>query len=170
MEMKMNNLIKKETHTLGQPFGWLRGSDPFSQLKEEMDELFNSYIPSLPSFGRTDGGQALAMPTKLDFSETDDAIELVMDVPGIERKDIDISLSESGVKISGKREEKKEEKGRNFHRMERAYGAFERLVPLPCEVNAAKVDAKLKDGVLSITLPKSETARQPAKKITIKAE
>tara|TARA_R110000782_G_scaffold217240_1_gene304727 strand:+ start:639 stop:1145 length:507 start_codon:yes stop_codon:yes gene_type:complete len=168
----MTSLQKKEDRTPGQPFGWLRGrdNDPFSQLKAEMDDLFSSYIPALPAFGRTNGGHAFALPTKLDVSETDDAIELVLDVPGIDRKDIDISLTDSGVMISGKREEKKEEKGKNFHRMERAYGAFERQVPLPCEVDADKVSATLKKGVLSITLPKSETARQTAKKITIKSD
>ncbi len=161
---------KKNDRKPDQPIGWFRGSDPFSQLKEEMDELFNSYLPGFPTIGRTNGGQTFAMPTRLDVSETDDAVELVLDVPGIDRKDIDISLTDSGVKITGKREEKKEEKGKNFHRMERAYGAFERQVPLPCEVDAEKVSASLKKGVLSITLPKSETARQTAKKITIKAD
>jgi HSP20 family protein len=166
----MTSLQKKEDRTPSQPLGWLRGNDPFSQLKAEMDDLFSSYIPALPAFGRANGGQAFALPTKLDVSETDDAIELVLDVPGIDRKDIDISLTDTGVMISGKREEKKEEKGKNFHRMERAYGTFERHVPLPCEVDAAKVNATLKKGVLSITLPKSETARQPAKKIAIKSD
>tara|TARA_R110000787_G_scaffold216862_1_gene325837 strand:- start:998 stop:1501 length:504 start_codon:yes stop_codon:yes gene_type:complete len=167
----MTSLQKKKDATPpGQPFGWLRGNDPFSQLKEEMDDLFSSYIPALPALGRSNGGRMLAMPTKLDVSETDEAIELVLDVPGIDRKDIDISLTDSSVKITGKREEKKEEKGKNYHRMERSYGAFERQVPLPCEVDAEKVSATLKKGVLSVTLPKSETARQTAKKITIKAD
>ena len=108
----MTSLQKKKDATPpGQPFGWLRGNDPFSQLKEEMDDLFSSYIPALPALGRSNGGRMLAMPTKLDVSETDEAIELVLDVPGIDKK-----------------------------------------------------------GVLSVTLPKSETARQTAKKITIKAD
>ena len=167
----MTSLQKKqEDRAPSQPFGWLRSADPVSQLKAEMDDLFSSYIPALPAFGRTNGEQALTLPTDLDVSETDDAIELVLDVPGIDRKDIDISLTDTGVMISGKREEKKEEKGKNFHRMERAYGTFQRHVPLPCEVDAAKVNATLKKGVLSITLPKSETARHPAKKITIKSD
>ena len=161
---------KKDAGTPGQAARWLRSHDPFTQLKEEMDDLFSSYMPALPRLGRSNGARMLAMPTKLDVSETDDAIELVLDVPGIDRKDIDISLTDSRVRITGKRDEKKQEKGRNYHWMERAYGAFERQVPLPCEVDAEKVSATLKKGVLSITLPKSETARQTAKKITIKAD
>lgn len=161
---------KKDAGTHGQASLWLRSHDPFSQLKEAMDALFSSDMPALARPGRSNGGRTLAMAAKRDVSETGDAIELVLDVPGIDRKDIDISLTASRVGIAGKRDEKKDAKGRNDHRMERTYGAFERQVPLPCDADAEKASATLDKGVLLITLPKSDTARLTAKKITIRAD
>jgi HSP20 family protein len=93
----------------------------------------------------------------------------VADVPGIKEKDIEVTLSDSYLTIKGKRESEHEEKGKNYHRMERSYGEFQRRVALPCEVDPAKVDAKLKDGVLSVTLQKSAKAIEHEKKIQVKA-
>lgn len=116
----------------------------------------------------TGGGEMLGrISPNLDLSETDDALELRMDVPGIKPADIDIKVSDHLLTISGERSEKREEKGRTFHRIERQTGAFSRSVTLPCAVCDDKVDAHYKDGVLHVRLPKS--AEAVARKIIVKA-
>lgn len=100
-----------------------------------------------------------AMVPALDLSETDTAIEVRMDLPGITAKDIDIQISGNVLTVSGQREEEKEEKGKTFHRVERRYGSFSRSVTLPCAVVESEVAADCHDGVLTIKLPKTEESK-----------
>ncbi len=88
------------------------------------------------------------------------------EVPGLEAKDIDISLSNDVLTIKGTKEQEKEEKEENYHRIERSYGSFSRSIRLPREVQGDKIKANYKNGVLKITLPKSGEARE----IKIKVE
>jgi HSP20 family protein len=120
-------------------------------------------VPRL-SFEEGENGALIA---NLDISETDDAIEVVVDVPGIEEKDIDVTLSDGALLIQGKRESEKEEKEKNYHRIERSYGEFQRRIGLPCDVEADKVDARLEKGILTVTLPKSEESKKADRKIKI---
>jgi HSP20 family protein len=89
-----------------------------------------------------------------------------MDLPGIKPEEIDIQLSNNVLTISGQREESKQEKGETFHRVERRSGSFSRSVTLPCAVAEDRVDARYTDGVLSVTLPKTDEAK--SRKIKIK--
>jgi HSP20 family protein len=107
-----------------------------------------------------------AMVPALDMSETDTAIEVRVDLPGVSAKDIDIQVSGSVLTISGERQEEKEEKGKTFHRLERRYGNFSRTLTLPCPVVESEVAAEYRDGVLTITLPKTEESK--AHKIKVK--
>jgi len=102
-----------------------------------------------------------------DVSETDSAVIVKAEVPGIEQKDIDISLSNGLLTIKGEKKLEKKEENEQFHSLERSYGAFSRTFRLPVEVDVEKVDAGYKDGVLTVTLPKIETA-QP-RKIEVKS-
>ena len=103
----------------------------------------------------------------VDVSETSEAIEVEVDLPGVKRDEITVQLNENILTISGERSEEKEEKGRTFHRIERASGQFSRATALPCCVDEKQVDAEFYDGVLSITLPKAEEAK--TRKINIKS-
>jgi len=98
-------------------------SDPFERFHDEMDRLFSSYFRHLPwtklGFG-TEGGSLLA---NLDVSETPETVQVVLDVPGIKEKDIDVTLNDSSLTIKGKRESEVEEKKKNYHRIERSHGA-----------------------------------------------
>ena len=149
--------------------GFLSG-DPFARMREEMDEVFSHYFQPL-SLKRKENGEIgeFGMNVSFDVSETDGEIQLIMDAPGVKKEDIDISLSENSVTVSGKREAEKETKEKNFHRIERSFGEFRRSVLLPCDVDADKVEAKLKDGVLTVILPKSQKAKESVKKIAVKA-
>jgi HSP20 family protein len=114
-----------------------------------------------------EGWLAGRMAPSADLSETDTAIEVRVDLPGIKPSEIDIQLSGNVLTVSGERKEEKEEKGRTFHRVERRTGSFSRSITLPCAVQEQEVAAEYRDGVLAITLPKEEGAK--ARKIKVKS-
>ena len=101
-----------------------------------------------------------------DVSETENELIVKAEVPGMDQKDIDINLSDGLLTIKGEKKHEKKDKNENYHCVERHYGKFSRTMRVPFEVEADKVDASYKDGVLKVTLPKSETAKP--KKIEIK--
>lgn len=103
----------------------------------------------------------------LDISETDTAIEAKLDLPGVESKEIEIQLHGNTVTVSGERKEEKEEKGKTYYRAERSVGSFSRSFSLPCPVEEDAVVAAYNDGVLTITLPKTEEAK--TRKIEVKS-
>jgi HSP20 family protein len=100
-------------------------------------------------------------------SESDKELIIKAEIPGMDKKDINITVSDGMLTIKGEKKHEKKEENEHYHRVERRYGAFSRTVRLPREVKAAKVDATYKDGVLSIKLPKSEAAKP--KKIEVKS-
>ncbi len=135
--------------------------EPFSSLREEMNELLSRFSTE------GNGGWITAERTpSLDLAETDGEIEIKMEVPGIKPEEIDIEVRGDSLHVSGRHEEETEEKGKTYHRIERRSGSFNRTVPLPCPVNESKVTAQCRDGVLTITLPKTEESK--AHKIPVK--
>lgn len=102
-----------------------------------------------------------------DVYETEKELIIKAEVPGIDKKDISINLSDGLLTIKGEKKQEKEEKSENYRCVERRYGTFSRTVRLPFEVEVDKVDATYKDGVLKITVPKSEAAKP--RKIEIKS-
>lgn len=135
--------------------------DPFTAFREEMNQLRTRLMGD-----EAEGWFAGAAVPALDLSETDTAIDVRMDLPGITAKDIDIQVNGNLLTVSGERKEEKEEKGKTFHRVERSYGNFSRSVTLPCAVAESEIAAEYKDGVLTIKLPKSEESK--AHKIKVK--
>ncbi len=152
-------LTKTDRGSLYRP-GW--EGWPLAGLRDEMDEMFKSFFGTGSLQPMTPG----TLPS-IDMSETDKAVEIKTDVPGFQPDEIDIDIEDGMVTISGERSEEKEEKGdgRKYHRVERRSGSFSRMVRLPCSVNEDNVDAQLKDGVLTLTLPKSETAKRQKIKV-----
>ncbi len=104
----------------------------------------------------------------VDIAETKDEVIVKAEVPGMTREDISISLSDNVLTLRGEKKKEKEEKGKTFYRMERSCGSFVRSFTLPTAVLANKVKAVYKDGVLEITLPKSEQVK--SKEIPILVE
>jgi HSP20 family protein len=104
---------------------------------------------------------------RLDLAETPTAIEVKAELPGLEKKDIDISLESGHLIIKGEKHQEKEEKDKRFHRIERTYGSFYRLVRLPAEVQPDKIEAIYEDGVLKVTLPKTEEAKKGVTHIAV---
>lgn len=150
------------------PWRWGREEDPLLSFKKEMNRLFEDFSRGfeIEPFGRKT--RAVFEP-KVNVSETDKEIKVSTELPGLDDKDIDISLSENELTIKGEKKEEKEEKKENYYHMERSYGAFSRTLPLPCKVESDKVDAQFKKGVLTITLPKAAEAIKETKKIEVKS-
>lgn len=119
-------------------------------LRNEMDRLFERiWEGELPERMLGDWNP------RLDFSETQDAFHVKMEVPGIDPKGIKISLQDQVLTISGERKKEEEEKDERFYRVERSYGVFTRSIRLPIPADESKVNAIFKDGVLTIAIPKA---------------
>lgn len=139
------------------------GRSEVERFRSEIDRMFDDFFTRSP-FGRFfQGGDW--MPA-VDVSETDKGIVVNAEVPGMEAKDIDISLNGRVLTIKGERRQEEEEKDKSYHRIERRYGSFSRSFELPADVDSGKVKATYKDGVLKLSLPK--TKEQAVKKIEVK--
>ncbi|MFB0506415.1 MAG: Hsp20/alpha crystallin family protein [Thermodesulfobacteriota bacterium] len=150
-------MVQKEL-TPWRPFGEL------SSLRREMDRLWENFFGERPLTRMWEREWA----PSLDVSETRDNFVVKAEVPGIDAKDIDISLTGDVLTIKGEKRQEKEEKEEDYHLVERSYGSFSRSVRLPAEVESNKIKASYKNGILNITLPKSEKVK--AKEVKIKVE
>jgi len=126
-------------------------------LRDEMDDVFRRFWPDMEWDGN--GGLAQLSAPALDISETESQIEVKMDVPGMKPEELNIEVTGDLLRISGEHKEEKEEKNRQYHRVERRSGSFERSVRMPCAVKDKEVDAQYRDGVLTVTLAKTEEAK-----------
>jgi HSP20 family protein len=150
---------------------------PFEALRKEVDRLFEDFggddlwrrpFRSLAGFERNLAQKLVANPA-VDVMETEKAYEITAELPGMDEKNIEVNLVNGGLTIKGEKKEEKEEKQKDYYLSERRYGSFERYFGLPDGVDADKIDASFKNGVLKVTLPKTVEAQQPAKKIDVKA-
>jgi HSP20 family protein len=133
-----------------------------TSLRQEMDRLFDRF------FVPGDEGTLTGWAPRLDLSETKDALVVKAEIPGVDPKDIQVSMQDQMLVIKGEKQQEKEEKDERYHRVERSYGAFARTVRLPSGVDAGKVTASFKNGLLTVTLPKTPAAKGTA--IPIKNE
>ena len=142
---------------------------PFSLFRHEMNRLFDNFFRGfdIEPFEKRLG----AFYPDIDVTETDKEIKVSAELPGMDNKDIDVSLTKDSLTIKGeKKEEKEEKKKKDYYRMERSYGSFSRTIPLPVEIDTEKAKAQFKKGVLTITLPKTAKAIKETKKIQVKTE
>jgi len=149
--------------TVWRPFRELTPFRDFERMRSEMDRLWNSFFERGTLRGE-EGGEWLP---SLDIAETKNEIVVKAEVPGLEAKDIDISLSEGLLIIKGEKKQEREEKEENYHLVERSYGTFTRSIRIPNEVQSDKINASYKNGVLKIVLPKSEEAKKKEVKIKV---
>ncbi len=141
-------------------------SDPFTAMRREMDRLFDE-------FRGVGGGPYAALEADfapaIDMRETEKGIEITAELPGIEEKDIDISLADNVLTLKGEKKAEREEKGKGWYFSERSHGSFSRSIPLPVEVAEDKVNAQFKNGVLKIELPAAPETQRKAKRIQVKS-
>lgn len=155
------------------PTLWNDGSDrrdPFQALRKQMDDVFNDWAAVVPRPTGTLGNRHFQ--PSMDVSETDKDITIKAELPGVEQKDIDVALVGNQLTIKGEKrtqaEKKTDEKGCTYHRLERTYGAFQRPMMAPFDIDPSRVDAKFKDGVLRVVLPKPAEVQKKTKRIEIK--
>jgi HSP20 family protein len=138
--------------------------EPFKELSSirgQMDRLLESF------FKRGETMDGLWTPS-IDFSETTDEFVIKADIPGLEEKDLSVTLSGNNLLIKGERKEEKEDKGKHYHKVERSYGSFQRSIPLPDVVDADRISADYQNGVLEVHLPKTASAKPKEIKISTK--
>jgi HSP20 family protein len=147
---------------------------PFERFRREMDRLFDDFSSGFwrgSLFDMAPSRRAEAtfrtMPA-VDVSETDKAYEITAELPGLDEKNIEVKLANGVLSIKGEKQEEKEEKEKDYYRRERSFGSFERSFQVPDDVEEDKIAASFKNGVLSVTLPKSGEAQKQAKKIEVK--
>jgi HSP20 family protein len=141
-------------------------------LRDEMDHLFDSMTRGL-------GFPEFRMPTielarrpgmvdaRFEVSESDQAMEVTAEVPGLDADEIEVTLSEGVLTVKGEKRDTREEKGKDYHVSERRYGSFSRAFRVPETIDEGKISASFDKGVLSITLPKQASAKRRPKSIQI---
>ncbi len=172
-----------ETRDLA-PWNWLRKTNlptkrrnSFIRDKYNMDieKMFENFVMDFSDFNAifqapdyTSINTQLKILPRTDLSETDKEYIVEADLPGVQEKDLDISISKDGtLTIKGKRESKEEKKERNYYRLERSYGSFERHLCLPEDCDTNQVNTSFKDGALIIKISKKEPSLGEVKRIKI---
>lgn len=172
--------VKRASPTAPAPAPRAAGLDLFQSFRDEMDRMFDQFWRGfgLPSLGGRfsplpfGGGAApfgFATP-RVDVSEEEKAYRIAAELPGMGEQDIDVTLAGNVLTIAAEKSEEKEEKERNYHFSERRSGSFRRSFYLPEGIERDQIEATLKNGVLTLTLPKTPEAQTPQKKIEVKTE
>ena len=149
--------------TIWKPFTELAPFREFERMRRDMDRLWDSFFER--GVRRTDE-EGEWLPS-LDVAETKNDVVVKAEIPGMDPKDIDISLTDGLLTIKGEKKQEREEKEKDYHLVERSYGTFTRSIRLPKEVQRDKINASYKNGVLTVTLPKSEEAKRQEIKIKV---
>jgi HSP20 family protein len=166
---------KKADETTAAPQAW----HPLETLRHEVDRLFQDFgrdswrspfrrsAFNVEPFWR--GALSFAATPAVDVVENDNAFEITADLPGMDEKNVEVQVVNGNLTIKGEKKEEKEEKKKDYYLQERRFGSFERSFSIPEGVDADKIEANFKKGVLTVTLPKKPEAQKPAKKIDVKA-
>lgn len=142
--------------------------DPFRELEDVSNRLNRLFGRTLPQTTTSQDMLAMADWTpSVDISETDAAFLVKGEIPGVNKNDVKVTIENGLLTIQGERKLEKEEKGKKFHRIERSYGSFMRSFRVPEEVDESKIKADFTDGMINITLPKSEKAKAKSKAINV---
>jgi HSP20 family protein len=158
------NLFPLTTQNTTAPTTNMPIGDPFTSLQREINRMFDDAWRGLGTVANT--GEALMAP-RVDFSEDDNSLYVTAELPGLSEKDVDVSFEDGILRLTGEKSQSHEDSQRNVHVSERVYGRFVREIPIGREVKSDQIDARFKDGVLTITLPKAAEA-ETSRKIEVK--
>ena len=140
---------------------------PFGELgsvRSEMDKLWNKFLGETP-FARSFTEE---WSPSVDISETKDKLVIKAELPGLDAKDVNVSISGDLLTIKGEKKKEEEEKDEHHHYMERYYGSFQRSFQLPINVKTDKIEATFDKGILKVTLPKTEEAKKKEIEVKVK--
>jgi HSP20 family protein len=167
---------KTETKESAAPTAW----QPFESLRQEMERMFEDFRAdfggspfrrgrlSLEPFFKREWGRGLS--PAVDIVDKDNAYEVTAELPGMSEKDIEVKVAGGMLTIKGEKSEEKEEKKKDVYVSERRYGSFQRSFSVPEDVDADKLEASVKNGVLTVTMPKSAEAKRKERKIAVTAK
>ncbi len=146
-------------------------TNPIMQFHQGIDRMFDQFFqsygfPSLLNDSALLSKDNMIKPN-VDITDTDKNYSISVEIPGVDKDSIQISLNDGNLTIRGEKKQEKEEKDRNYHRIERSYGSFQRVLSLPPDADSDKIDASFKNGVLIVTLPKIPGAKSSVKTIPI---
>lgn len=134
----------------------------FGSLQREIDRLVEDFAPPFAT-----GRGLVDVKTRMDLADTEDGLELTVELPGLEEKDVDVAVSDGLLTVSGEKKFESEKKDKNYHFVERSYGSFSRSIELPPGVTTDQIKATMSNGVLKVVIP--TPARPEPKKIEVKA-
>lgn len=155
--MTINTQVPARQGMTRSPFG------VFGSLQREIDRLFDDFTPAFA------GARSFAdVKCKMDLAETKDGLELTVELPGLEEKDIEVSVTDGLLTISGEKKFESEQKDKTFRFIERGYGSFSRSIELPPGAKADDIKADMSKGVLKVVIP--TPAKPEARKIEVKAQ
>lgn len=150
------------------------GGSPFGQLQREIDRLFDSFFRGFALSPLSHNGlltaplaEGILRPT-LDVSADDKDYTISIEVPGINQKDVHVEIVGNTMTIKGEKKQEKEEKSKNYYRMERSYGSFQRILSLPEDADQENIKATFKNGILTINIARTGLPHSEVKQIEIK--
>ncbi len=161
---------EKQVERAAAPAAW----HPFESLRREVDRLFDDFdrgflrFPSRSLLDIEPFWRRRATAPAVDLVEREKDYQITAELPGMEEKDVELQVASGVMTIKGEKKEEKEEKKKDYYLSERRYGAFQRAFSLPDGVDADKIEASFKKGVLTITLPKKPEAIKSERKIEVK--
>ncbi len=177
-------------HAANAPDAKDRESHPMLQLQEEMNRTFENFWNrmnrSMPGFARSEtGASGPGVPSpgsfgsfgfpfngatpRSDVVETDDGIEVTLELPGLNEDDIEVTMTDDVLTVKGEKKVERQDSKKGFYLSERSYGAIHRSIPLPPGVDTQKAEASFRNGVLTVRLPQSEEARARVRRIDVKS-
>ncbi len=162
-----NTVTRKEDETKNVPVK--SEMSLVESLHNEMNRLFEDFGARM-HFPDTKWREPMTpFQAKIDVKDNANEVLVTAELPGVDMQNIDVTVRNDGLAISGEKKEEKEEKEKGYYRMERSYGSFYRLIPFPCQIDRDGVVASYKDGVLKITMPKSKDLLKKEMKVDVKA-
>ncbi|AKJ63310.1 Hsp20/alpha crystallin family protein [Kiritimatiella glycovorans] len=160
----MKNLIPRRRRNEVQRRGG-EGYDPFEGFQRRMNELFEDFFGEMPAFRDTERFGAVV--PRFEVAETDSAISVDAELPGMKEDDLELTLDGDVLTIAGEKQQESEDKKKNYYVSERSYGRFQRSIPLPDGVDTENIRANFKNGVLHVEVPKTEEYKSGRRTIDI---
>ena len=145
-----------------------QSSNPLMSLQRDINQVFENFWHKVDNGRNGDDTLVGMFGPSTDVTETDKSVSVSVELPGMSEKDIDISVSDNAITIRGEKRIEHEEERKGVYMSERHYGSFYRTVPLPAGVDPDKAEATFKNGVLTVTLPKTDEAMASVKRIPVK--
>ena len=144
-------------------------SHPISSLQSDINRVFDSFFGDFPLTSMRSFFDDHSLSPKVNIIDKEKEIRIEADLPGVDEKDLDVSIHGDHLLIKGEKKFEKEDKSGDYHVMESSYGSFSRVIPLPDGLDTSKIDAVYKKGVLKLIIPKTKEIQNQVKKVTVKS-